>query len=197
MTCPESRVGQWQLARKALGLLPLDPWPFGGGCSSLVLGEEERERKTLLLPEQEHPLGLMLLLLEGPVGEASTSRYESWWAFSLPQGQFTCHRLWIKFLFTKHPSSKVPLSDQPKKPSPHAQNLVLQTQVFSLDLNTLAAFTVCFYTNVSYLNHTRWQSTFQTRYRSLVWFLCMLWYTTPVLTKGRTHFVCWCSHLWH
>lgn len=123
MTCPESRVGQWQLARKALGLLPLDPWPFGGGCSSLVLGEEERERKTLLLPEQEHPLGLMLLLLEGPVGEASTSRYESWWAFSLPQGQFTCHRLWIKFLFTKHPSSKVPLSDQPKKNQPPCPEL--------------------------------------------------------------------------
>lgn len=84
-----------------------------------------------------------------------------------------------------------------KKPSPHAQNLVLQTQVFSLGLNTLAAFAVCFCTNVNYLNHTRWQSTFQTRYRSLVWFLSMLWYTTPVLTKGRTHFVCWCSHLWH
>lgn len=62
VTCPKSRAGPWQLARKALGLLPLDPWPFGGGCSSLVLSEEERERKTLLLPEQEHPPELMLLL---------------------------------------------------------------------------------------------------------------------------------------
>ena len=145
--------------------------------------------------------GWCCFFLEGPIGEAPTSRQESWWAFSLPRGQFTCHRLWIKFLFTKHPSSKVPLSDQPKKKkkktSPHAQNLMLQTQVFSLGLNTLAAFAVCFCTNINYLNHTRWQSTFQTRYRSLVWFLCMLWYTTPVLTKARTHFVCWCSHLWH
>lgn len=65
------------------------------------------------------PRGWCCFFLEGPIGEAPTSRQESWWAFSLPRGQFTCHRLWIKFLFTKHPSSKVPLSDQPKKKKKH------------------------------------------------------------------------------
>lgn len=46
--------------------------------------------------------------------------------FCFLRGQLTCHRLWVKFLFAKHHSSKVLLWHQPKHSLPLPKHLVLK-----------------------------------------------------------------------
>lgn len=199
MTCPESRAGQWQLTRKALVATRSLAFWWGLFLFGAQWGREGEEdpssARARASPTVDAASSLRVLLGRHPPADRKADE-----PFPYPEDSSPATGSESNFSSQNIPAAKSHSQTSQKKKkntSPHAQNLMLQTQVFSLGLNTLTAFAVCFCTNINYLNHTRWQSTFQTRYRSLVWFLCMLWYTTPVLTKARTHFVCWCSHLWH
>lgn len=60
-----------------------------------------------------------------------------------------------------------------------------------------SGFSSCFFVQpLNYLNHRRRQSVLQILVHRICILLYMLWYTTLVLTKVRTSFVCWCPHLW-
>lgn len=217
MTCPKShslvsgriRVKLWDAGRLLFSL-------FWGGCSSLVLRltwslqmcgqrqfRREREMKSPLC-RSTTPI-LMLLLTPHRALSAWRSRrhlqadMKSDEPFRLLWGRFTHHRLWVKCLFSKHPSSRIPHSDQPKKQAPFQALGVTSPRMTlkpkSVGFNAVVALAVCFCTTVNYLNHMRWQSTFQILVPIICIILYMLWYTTLVLTKGRTSFVCWCSRL--
>lgn len=106
--------------------------------------------------------------------------------FRLPWRQFTRHRLWVQFLSAKHPSSKVPHSDQPKS-SPCSQHLVLQAPRWlkpksSLGLDTVVALAVCFCTTINYLNRLEMTVNFTNQVHIIclsLYMLCLVHYTCP------------------
>lgn len=149
---------------------------------------------------------LLLLILEGLVWlELSEHRQADRKAdepFHFLWGQFTCHRLWVnKHLLSKHPSSDILHSDQPKKQAPvpstccyHSPN-DFKTQVFRFQY--CSGFSSLFLYNRKLFKSYDMTVNFTNQVHIICIILYMLWYTTLVLMKDRTSFVRWCSHLWH
>lgn len=91
------------------------------------------------------------------------------------------------------PAAKAPHSDQPKN-SPCSQHLVLQTQVFSRSQYCSGFCSLLLYKRKLFKSH-KMTVNFSNQVHRIRMILSVLWYTTPVLMKGRANFMCWCSHL--
>lgn len=159
------------------------------------LVRKRRRGRPLLLPEQEDPLGWCCFFW-GSQQSRFTSRLKA--ALSFPTSQVTVHLLQALNQISSQniPAVKSHSQTSFKKTQPPCPELgVAGTQVFCLGL-TLSCFYSLFLYKRKLFKSQDDSQLFKPKLIN-VWFLSMLWYTTPVLTKGRTHFVCWCSHLWH
>lgn len=97
------------------------------------------------------------------------------------------------------PAAKVSHSDQPKKPAPvpstwcYTSPNDFSTQVF-FRFQYCSGFSRFLYNRKLFKSYEM-TVNFTNQVHGTCIILYMLWYTALVLTKGRTNFVCWCSHL--